>query len=175
MFDWVERRLAFELLCNGLCGPRTKRLWTPGLIKHSITPKCKQVCLIIPCQYFLRQTPWVMHCNACYVLHVANFTHVSMGVGRIFSRSAIMDFIRDSQRIFFMGRNNGEISFYALKTKRTTIFAKNEIGKYKILKCVGVEVFPSDTHACQLIYFLSRHLYFQTGFCFSVIDQIFLK
>jgi len=43
-----------------------------------------------------------------------------MGVGRIFSREEIAAFSRGNQKDFSRGANTGEISFYPLKTKKTT-------------------------------------------------------
>jgi len=56
-----------------------------------------------------------------------------MGVGRIFSRRALLDF----SKIFLWGAKSGEICFLPLETKKTAFFA--EIFKFLPL---------SHTHAC---------------------------
>ena len=52
-------------------------------------------------------------------------------------------FQRQSNR-FFQGAKSGEISFYALETKKTKFFAKNLIGKCQISKC-GVLAPPTPS------------------------------
>jgi len=56
-----------------------------------------------------------------------------MVVGRMFSREANSGFLQVMTKIIFpMGANNGEISFYQLKTKRKRFSTKQLIEKCQI-------------------------------------------
>jgi len=50
-----------------------------------------------------------------------------MDVGRIFSRGANCGFFQGKPRIFLGRGQNGEISFFQHKTKKTTFFAEKLI------------------------------------------------
>jgi len=61
-----------------------------------------------------------------------------MSAGRMFSRGGlIVDFCRSSQKNFSWDGKCGEMSFFPLETKKTTVFAEQFVGKCQFSKSSG--------------------------------------